>query len=289
MELSSFPFETIIIDQSDTEETKILCEQAKYKKLSIQYHHISTKSLTLARNFGIEKTSPSSEYLVFLDDDVSLSPNFLDELRKFFQHHPHALWWVANIESPLRKISLIKKIWFILLTGGVKFAETFVTSGGFNVMPLKQITTLKTVEWTSGCGMFFCKKIFDEWFRFETRFMKYCLMEDCFFSYSIHHKYPKSLYFVPSVRMIHRETPASRIPNKARILQNIVHRFYFVQTFKKSIPAYVRTMLIFCVFDLLNHKDIRIITWYVKWLSYVFSNKNKIIKSDFDFNEFIFA
>ena len=286
---SLFPFETIIVDQSDTDETKTLCEQAKYKKLSIHYHHISTKSLTLARNFGIEKSSPTADYVLFLDDDVSLSSNFLDELKIFFQHHPHALWWVANIESPLRKISLIKKIWFILLTGGVKFAETFVTSGGFNVMPLKQITTLKTVEWTSGCGMFFRKKIFDEWFRFETRFMKYCLMEDCFFSYSVQHKYPKSLYFVPGVKMVHRETPASRIPNKARILQNIVHRFYFVQKFKKSIPAYVRTMLIFCIFDLINHKDLRIIPWYVKWLSYVFSNKNKLMKPDFDFNTFIFA
>jgi len=38
----------------------------------------------------------------------------------------------------------------------------FVTSGGFNVMPLKQITTLKNVQWTSGCGMFFRKNIFDE-------------------------------------------------------------------------------------------------------------------------------
>lgn len=69
---------------------------------------------------------------------------------------------------------------------------------------------------------------------------------------------------VPSVKMLHRETPASRIPNKARIFQNIVHRFYFVQKFKKSTVAYVRTMLIFCVFDLINYRDLRVIKWYMK-------------------------
>ena len=89
-------------------------------------------------------------------------------------------------------------------------------------------------------------------------------MEDCFLSYSIQQKYSKSLYFVPSLHMVHHETPASRIPNKARILQNIVHRFYFVQKFKKSIPAYVRTMLIFCAFDLMNYRDIGVIKRYVQ-------------------------
>jgi hypothetical protein len=48
-------------------------------------------------------------------------------------------------------------------------------------------------------------------------------------------------------------------------------------------------MLIFCVFDLINYRDFRVITWYITWLSYVFSNKQNIIKSDFDFNSFIFA
>jgi len=43
----------------------------------------------------------------------------------------------------------------------VKFEETFVTVGGFNAMPLIQPTTFKNVQWTSGCGMFFRKEIFD--------------------------------------------------------------------------------------------------------------------------------
>lgn len=156
-------------------------------------------------------------------------------------------------------------------------------------MPLVQPTTLKNVERTSGCGMFFRRKLFAEGFGFEKRFMRYSLMEDCFLSYAIGQKYPKSLYFVPGVHMIHHESPAARVANKVRINQNIVHRFYFVQKFKKNELAYVRTMLVFCLFDLITYRDVHIVKRYEQGLKYVFANKKHILKSDFDFNKFIFG
>lgn len=287
--LSISPFETIIVDQSDTQDTKHLCAQEKYKQLKIKYHHTAIKSSALARNIAIKNSNPLSNYIIFLDDDVTLAKDFLEQIHIFFTHHPKAKWWVANIESPLRKTSLLKKIGFMVLTWGNKFSEMFVTNWGFNCMPLTQNTSLKTIERTSGCWMFFRKEVLDEWYTFEERFMKYSLMEDCFLSYSINQNYPKSLYFVPSVHMIHHETPASRIPNKARILQNIVHRYYFIKKFKKSTVAYLRTMLIFCIFDLMNYRDIRVIWWYMKWLTYIFNKRNQILNPDFDFNTFIFG
>ena len=89
-------------------------------------------------------------------------------------------------------------------------------------------------------------------------------MEDCFFSYAIQKKHPKSLYFVPETRMIHHETPAARIANKAKIYQNVIHRFYFIQKFKRSTIAYLRTMLIFCIFDCIQYKSLRVIGYYMK-------------------------
>lgn len=112
--------------------------------------------------------------------------------------------------------------------------------------------------------MFFRKEIFDEDFRFEQQFMKYSLMEDCFLGYSIQEKYPNSLFFVPEVKMIHCETPSARIANKQRIYQNIIHRYYFVKKFQKSFFIYLRTMLIFCIFDTLQYKNIKVIKYYYK-------------------------
>ncbi len=289
LKLNNKPYEVIVVDQSDDTITQQLCAAQSYTKLGLRYYHLDVKSSAFARNFALDHLGDESNVVVFLDDDTTLQTDFLDQIDHFFSTHSHAQWWVANIESPLRKISLIKKIWFFLLTWGHRFTEMFVTGGGFNVMPLIQPTALKHVEWTSGCGMFFRRKLFDEWFRFEKRFMRYSLMEDCFLSYVIQQKYPKSLYFVPDVKMIHHETPVARVANKVRINQNIVHRFYFVKKFKKNTVAYVRTMFIFCVFDLLNAKDWCVIKYYANWLKYVFSHKNDILKSDFDFNTFIFS
>lgn len=289
LKLSSFPFEILIIDQSDDGSTKYLCESSLYQKLNIRYYHHTIKSSSLARNFAIDHLHKDVDYVVFLDDDTTLAPDFLEQIELFFIQNPHAKGGVANIKSPLRKISFFKKIGLFLLTWKFVFTEMFVTNGWFNVMPLVQPKSLKHVERTSGCGMFFRKTIFDEKIRFEKRFMKYSLMEDCFLSYSIYRKYPKSLFFVPTVKMIHHETPVARIANKAKIYQNIVHRFYFVKKFNKSIIAYFWTMIIFCFFDILQAKDWRVIMYYVEWLRYVITNRNNIIKSDFDFNKFIFG
>ena len=44
LELSILPYEIIIVDQSDNEETKHLCQNTTYQTLSIHYHHSIIKS-----------------------------------------------------------------------------------------------------------------------------------------------------------------------------------------------------------------------------------------------------
>jgi len=39
---------------------------------------------------AIDTLSDQSDYVLFLDDDVSLSSNFLEQLALFFQKHQHA-------------------------------------------------------------------------------------------------------------------------------------------------------------------------------------------------------
>lgn len=42
--LRNFPLETLIVDQSDDDKTKLLCEENTYEKLHIRYFHCKTKS-----------------------------------------------------------------------------------------------------------------------------------------------------------------------------------------------------------------------------------------------------
>ena len=152
----------------------------------------------------------------------------------------------------------------------------FVTRWWFNAMPFTNLNKMTNVEWTYWCGMFFRKSIFDEWFRFEKKFMKYSLMEDCFLSYWIQQKYPNSLYYIPSVKLIHCESTASRIANKQRIYQNIIHRYYFVKKFDKDFLAYLWTMSVFSISDFIQFKSFKVFGWYYKWLNYVKKNRKNI-------------
>ena len=88
--LDHMPYELIIVDQSDTHESKKICESSQYLPLGIKYHHIVKKSSAIARNVAIEYLNPKSEYVVFLDDDTTLNTDFLDQIEYFFVHHPHA-------------------------------------------------------------------------------------------------------------------------------------------------------------------------------------------------------
>jgi glycosyltransferase involved in cell wall biosynthesis len=110
LDLSTLPSEIIIIDQSDDTATRDVCQKAIYEKLHIKYHHSRIKSSSLARNLAIDLLSPRSDIVIFLDDDVTLQADFLDEIQKFFLQHPHTQGGTANIESPTRKISFAKKI-----------------------------------------------------------------------------------------------------------------------------------------------------------------------------------
>ena len=280
------PFEVIIIDQSDNNETKDFC--SNFKKLNIRYFYTEIKSSALARNIWIDSLDKDCDFVLFLDDDVLLEKDFFSELEKFFLDNKDAKWWVANIKSPARQITFSKRIGLFLLTWSFNQSKTYVTKWWFNVMPFEYPKKIENVERTSWCGMFFRKSIFDEWFRFEKNFMKYSLMEDCFLSYWIQEKYKNSLYYVPNIKLTHCESPASRIANKQRIYQNIIHRYYFIKKFNKSFCAYLWTMFIFSIFDLIQYRTVKIIKYYSQWLKYVIKNKDKIWNPDFDFNKFIF-
>ena len=88
--LSTIPSEILVVDQSDDNKTHDLCVKSKYDSLSIRYFHTTIKSSSLARNIAINNLSIHSNYVVFLDDDVSLSSDFFEQIELFFQKHSHA-------------------------------------------------------------------------------------------------------------------------------------------------------------------------------------------------------
>ncbi|MDH4129560.1 MAG: glycosyltransferase family 2 protein, partial [Spirochaetota bacterium] len=91
------PFEIIIVDQSDNDNTKNLCNDYQYK-LPLKYHHFSIKSTTTTRNFGVKQAK--GDVIAFLDDDTKLMPDYLYHIEEFYKEYPNAIGGMGKILNP---------------------------------------------------------------------------------------------------------------------------------------------------------------------------------------------
>lgn len=287
IKLSKWNKEVLVIDQSEDEKTKQMIK-SNYKE--VKYYHSQRKSLVHARNIGISKMPEDTDIVIFFDDDITVPKDVFNMVVKYLDTHQKCLWWNFNIKTPSRKTWILKKIWFFLLTGGFDFARQFISSGWFNAMFLEQPENTIPIERTSGCAMFFRKSLLDQWFRFPEKFEKYSLMEDVFFSYAIHKKYPNSLHYLPEAKIIHHESPIRSVPPKAKILQNIIHRFLFIKEFQLSYSWYAWTILMLSILDIITYRNIQVIYWYIQWLYYITKNHKKLNLewTNLNYNDFIF-
>jgi GT2 family glycosyltransferase len=80
-------FEILVIDQTQKHEPateKYLKELANNQKIS--WYRVDWASLPGARNYAVRRAK--GEILIFIDDDVKLEPNYLQNHAKNYQEHP---------------------------------------------------------------------------------------------------------------------------------------------------------------------------------------------------------
>ena len=281
-------YQIIIIDQSDNNETWIICDKYIIKWVNILYHKYNIKSGAKARNFAISLLDRNTDVVIFMDDDVSFEKNFLENLNKYIYSHKNIVWWTWKIISPTRKIWFMKKIWIFLLGWWRDDNKQKVTRTWFNQLFGKQPNIEDKVQWTSWCGMRFRKSVINRWYKFPNEFLKYSIMEDLFFSYQIYLDHKDLLNYTPSVEMIHHESPNRTIPNYQKIRQHCIHRYLFHKKFHISILWYIWTILFLMISDILMFHNISIFIEYYKSLKYIYQNRKNINIEKWDRNKFIF-
>lgn len=79
-------FEVIVIDNGSTDNTKNICEQHKLTIKNLNYHYDNTPGLLTGRHKGVEIST--GEILCFLDDDVDLNPDYLENVYDIFKQNP---------------------------------------------------------------------------------------------------------------------------------------------------------------------------------------------------------
>lgn len=234
------PTEIVIIDSSTTP----IIENALIKPLwnkefflsKLIYRH-TKPGLTYQRNQGVKHAS--GEILYFFDDDVVLSPYYLEEMNRSFIEHPSYAGGMGTIVpisnykpwvNGARALFLLQR----------NYSHGYFTCSG---MPTHAygINNFKPVEVLGGCCMAFRSLVFKH-YTFDETLKFYGYMEDCDFSYNVSRSWP--LFFNPRATLEHRESPISRdsiIDNKAMFIANYTYLF-----FKNFYPVNKWRILAYC-------------------------------------------
>lgn len=85
------PFELLVVDNNSSDATREVVkryqEQFNSKGQPIRYVKETEQGISFARNRGIQETD--TPYIVFLDDDISATENFISTWISFFENNPN--------------------------------------------------------------------------------------------------------------------------------------------------------------------------------------------------------
>jgi GT2 family glycosyltransferase len=254
-EQSLFPDEILIIDGSTNRETELVLKQNHFDNL--HYFAVSPehRGLTKQRNFGISKVNSSSKIICFLDDDIVLEKDYLEQLVQTYQIYPEALG-VGGYISNETNWSFVGDNYTIPITefyfdgwkrkDGSRFilrkklgldsdcppGYSSLYSHGRSVGFLPPSGKIYETEMLMGGVSSFRKKVFDT-IQFSTYFEGYGLYEDADFTLRVA-KMGK-LYLNTAARLNHYHDASGR-PNQYRYGNMVVRNGWYVWRVKNPKP-----------------------------------------------------
>ena len=202
------PFEVIVVDDTPTDEIAVLCDIfkvqfAKKKIRLIYYKNQRKKSLSVARNVGVEKSS--GDILVFFDSDVILFPDYIEKILEVFKKFPNAVGvqgWIVNFKRT--KFYYVRQVIYRIF----RFSHHVKDRCKLFEYPssLKRIVQCEAL---SGANFAVKREVFNE-LRFDENLLGYAYMEDMLFSHSLFKKYPNGLFITPYAKCIHKVSRVGR-------------------------------------------------------------------------------
>lgn len=114
-------FEVIVVENGSTDNT--LAEANSYAKEGIRVMAAPKRGVSHARNLGARHASPKSTWLIFLDADSAVKPNFLHELDKFLQKNPSDFFVGGTaLINPVEK-TIAARFWFWIINLSRRFTK----------------------------------------------------------------------------------------------------------------------------------------------------------------------
>ena len=221
------PFEMIIVDGSDTDETKLVCERlAQRLDTKINYHKAERLGAAIQRNQGFRHITQSTLWL--MDDDILLEPECLYRLWTALQSDPQIGGVNAMITNqqytPAGRIS---RRLFEVLSGEKK--ESFAgqcLGPALNLLPEDRddLPEIVPVEWLNSTCVLYRREALPNPL-FPENFKGYSLMEDVTLSLMVGKKW--QLRNARTARIFHDSQPGDHKNNQRVLSQmDLVNRYY---------------------------------------------------------------
>lgn len=250
-EQTYLPCELIVVDQSDdTLVRDYIQSNSDGNSFLIKYLNIKEKSLTRAKNFGVDHVSDKSDLVAFFDDDIELFNDYFEQMSAFFKNDTFKHYAVAtgkicsdsgrpSVASRIRSLfisfdSLLCKFFILESPGNGKFKIT-----GSPSFYKRSVNSTSDGEVISGGVSVFRREILDK-FQFDGNMKTYCYMEDVDIGYRISRKFKNA--FVPAAKVYHHRSPMSRSDKtitRSQFIQNYCYLFH------KNIPKNILTLAAF--------------------------------------------
>lgn len=126
----TFPsFEVLVIDDASTDNTEEVVSGFADSRLHY-YRQPSNGGVGLARNVGIQQSE--GKYIVFVDDDDTIEPSFLDEVYAVFSAESSTvgfLWtWKNVVRHTESNVEILQQLTFRSPTGGRQSGAKYLQS-----------------------------------------------------------------------------------------------------------------------------------------------------------------
>ncbi|WP_082575951.1 glycosyltransferase family 2 protein [Arthrobacter sp. Soil762] len=212
------PLRLLVVDSSDSEDTADLSHQYKSEGglPFLEYVH-TAPGLTLQRNVALRTLQEDVEVVHFIDDDVELEPEYIEELMKAFEMDPTLVGAGGLIKGGNRKKARI----VARLSGRDSIHPGRVLSTGFNIGAHETPFDVD-VDWLPGCSMSFRLAMIDG-LAFDERRVGYAIGEDA--DFGLRASARGKLRHVHAARLHHHQSPVNRHKRPLLVRMAVAHRW----------------------------------------------------------------
>lgn len=115
-------FEVLVVENGSSDRTHEIARRYHGDNVSV---HVSGGGVSRAKNFGLEKISKKSDWVIFLDADTHLEHAFLHDLDRYLRQYKHRNFVIGTTTvKPLGNKSSKARAWFRLYNFGHKVSKT---------------------------------------------------------------------------------------------------------------------------------------------------------------------